>query len=97
MEPEFDVNERDDWYALREYDDEVCGQCGQLRSVCSNPETQWYPQRSTCWATATRENIYRQWHAKHDKAQPDALGFKPTDGVTLWVATADLTPGDDFL
>jgi hypothetical protein len=75
----------------------VCDQCGQLRSVCSDPETAWYPQRSICWATATRQNIGRKWHTKHEKAKPDALGYLPDDGVTLWVATSDLSPEDDFL
>lgn len=96
-EPEFDVNERAAWEAWDEWQDAVCPQCGNLRSVCSDPSTPWYPQRTICWATATRENISRRWHAKHEGAQPDPLGFKPTDGTTLWVATADLAPDDDFL
>jgi hypothetical protein len=65
--------------------------------VCSDPETSWYPQRSVCWATATRQNIGRKWHGKHEKAKPDTLGYLPTDGVTLWVATSDLSPDDEFL
>jgi hypothetical protein len=69
--------------------------------VCSNPEGAhgegFYPQLSTCWVDATRENVTRQWRKKHEKARPDAAGYLPTDGRTPWVSTEDLTPDDDFL
>lgn len=97
VEAEFDVNERDSWYALDEWESEVCGQCGQLRSVCSDPETPWYPQRATCWSTATRTVVERRWHEKHENAKPDVAGYLPTDGVTVWVSPHDLTPDDDFV
>lgn len=96
-EPEFDANERDAWYALWEYEQEVCPDCGNLRAICSDPETDWYPQRTVCWATATRENVDRRWRKKHEKREPDAAGFLPTDGTRIWASALDLTPDDDFL
>jgi hypothetical protein len=97
VEPEFDVNERDSWVALWEWDQAVCHECGQLRSVCSDPATVWYPQRNVCYATATRQNIDRKWVNKHRDRKPDMAGYLPTDGVTLWVATEDISPEDYFL
>jgi hypothetical protein len=97
VEPEFDVNERDSWYALAEYEDALCPQCGQLRSICEDPEIGWYPQRHICWATTAREAATRRWAKKHEKAEPDSVGALPTDGTIVWVSDEDLTPDDNFL
>jgi hypothetical protein len=96
-EPEFDTIERQGWEQLDEYRGALCRSCGNLKSVCSDPTTPWYPQRTVCWSKATTENISRRWTKKHEKAKPDALGFLPTDGTSLWVSTHDLTSDDHFL
>lgn len=75
----------------------LCPNCGNLRSVCSDPDTDWYPQRLWCGATATRDMVTRRWHDKHREAKPDSLGFLPTDGAMFWASTEDLTPDDEFL
>lgn len=77
---------------------EVCPSCGNLRSVCSDPATDWYPQRSTCYATAAREVTLRRLQKKHAK-QPlhESMDLHPLDGLHVWVATEDLTPDDDFV
>lgn len=91
------MNERDSWYAKWEFDQAVCPNCGNLRSVCSDPDTDFYPQRTICWATAAQQVVLRRWHKKHEKAQPDEAGYLPTDGTTIWVSPDDLTPDDDFI
>lgn len=96
-EPEFDANERDDWYAMAEYQNALCPSCGRLRSLCENPDVDWYPQMHVCWASAAQSVASRRWHKKHEDAKPDAAGYLPTDGGFVWVSTEDLTPDDDFL
>lgn len=84
----------------------VCQWCGNLRSVCSRDDVEWYPQRSVCHATAARELVMRQFHDAHmvdgpggDRVSPQATAeeYHYTDGVSLWVSDIDLTPDDDFL
>ena len=98
VEPEYDANERDNWYALEEFEDALCPQCGQLRTLCEDPELAWYPQLHVCWNTAHRESTTRRWRKRHEKAKPDPLsGHLPTDGGLVWMSTEDLTPDDDFV
>lgn len=73
----------------------VCPSCGNLRSVCGDPETAWYPQRAVCYATAAREVTLRRLRAKHD-GTPGA-DLHPLDGMAVWVSEHDLTPDDDFV
>lgn len=100
-EPEFDAEERDSWYALAEYEDATCPQCGNLRSVCSNPDGEsgqgFYPQRSTCYVTVARDAADRRWRERHKDAEPDEAGVLPTDGTYVWASPLDLSPDDDFL
>lgn len=96
-EPEYDVNERDNWHALAEYRDALCPQCKRLRSVCENDDQPWWPQRHVCHATAAQQNALRAFHDLHKDARPNREGYLPTDGHTIWVADRDLTPTDDFL
>lgn len=100
-EPEFDVDERDSWQALREYDDVVCRHCGNLKSICSNPDgllgQGFYPARDICWVTAARQAASRRFDRMHEKAEPDLLGYLPTDGVFIRAALVDEDPDDDFL
>lgn len=97
VEPEFDVNERDSWQALAEYEDALCPQCGELRSVCEDPSQDWYPQRMVCWSTAARAVASRRWDKLNEKVKPDASGYLPTDGAVIWAASEDLSPDDNFL
>lgn len=39
----------------------------------------------------------RRWDNKTADAMPDAAGYLPGDGATIWVSPHDLTPDDDFL
>lgn len=75
---------------------EVCSECGNLKSVCSDPTIPWYPQRSYCYASAAREQEWRQTRKvfKHPEPTDDAPHI--TDGLVWWVSQSDLTPGDDF-
>lgn len=97
VEPEFDTTERQGWLQLREYEDALCPDCGNLRSVCSDPEQAWYPQRHVCLASKDLAALDRKWRKKHENASPDGAGRLPTDGERLWVAPDDLTPDDKFL
>lgn len=97
VEPEFDVNERDNWQALAEYEDALCPQCHQLRSICEDPEQLFYPQLHRCNATAATQASNRLWQKRHKDAKPDAAGYLPTDGTAVWVSEQDLTPDDDFI
>lgn len=75
---------------------DICERCGNLRSVCSNPESVWYPQRAICYATATAQQMHRRTeraykHPEHDDPTPHV-----TDGSEWWASPHDLTPEDDF-
>lgn len=78
------------------YVTEVCPSCGNLRSVCSNPEQAFYPQRRMCYSTAVQELTGRRLRARHKK-EPGIDDLHPLDGLAVWVATEDLTPDDDFI
>jgi hypothetical protein len=75
---------------------EVCPDCGNLRSVCSDPERAFYPQRRMCYASAVRDLTARRLHEKH--GHPDGVAdLHPLDGMGLYVSPDDLTPDDDFV
>lgn len=101
MEPEYDANERDAWYALDELGRAICPDCGNLAAICSTPDgltgEGYYPQRRVCYATAAREAAWRQYTRPYKKTEPDAAGFHPLDGVAVYVALTDENPEDDFL
>lgn len=74
---------------------ELCPSCGNLKSVCSDPTMPWYPQRSVCYATAAREQVWRMtWERYGRPEQKDAKHV--TDGLSWWLHREDLTPEDDF-
>jgi len=77
-------------------DELVCPSCGSLKSVCSDPEQGWYPQRDFCSNAATYEATMRKLRHKHkdNEAGPSP---HPLDGVTVWMSTQDLTPDDTFV
>lgn len=74
---------------------DICDHCGNLRSVCSNPERPVYPQRSMCYVTAVRDKTIRQVQEKYGEPEGDDL--HATDGMTVWASPENLTPGDDFV
>lgn len=80
-----------------EYEQAVCPQCGNLRAVCEDPNTGWYPQRSVCYSSAAAEVANRKWHKKNENAKPDPAGYLPTDGTVVWASAEDLTPDDNFI
>jgi hypothetical protein len=75
---------------------EVCRDCGNLRSVCSDPTLPWYPQRSYCYATAARDQIWRRTRKAYKHPDADAAEPHVTDGLTWGMSRHDLTPDDDF-
>lgn len=77
-------------------DELVCPSCGNLRTVCTDPEVAWYPQRTVCYATAARDVTVRKLAKRYEKSPP-GTEMHATDGVSVWVSTEDLTPEDDFV
>ena len=75
---------------------DVCASCGNLKSVCSDPTIPWYPQRSYCYASAAREQEWRQTHKVFKHPEPTDDAAHVTDGLVWWVSQHDLTPEDDF-
>lgn len=92
-EPEFDVHERDSWYALGELRDAICKDCGNYRAICSTPDglegAGYYIAQHVCYATATRDATLRRIGKKFEQTKPDVQGFLPTDGVSISVALVD--------
>lgn len=90
-----------------------CSKCGRPRALCSDPETTFYPQRTVCYAEMARQQVQWKWDQLHgpDSSEQyhdgsfevwspnrsDGTPFAADDGVTLWVATENLTPDDNFL
>lgn len=96
-EPLWDDDSREAAYALWSDDRERCPDCGQPREVCGNPDVDYFPHRTICWATAARRVALRRWEVRTKDARPDAAGYLPDDGVTVWVSRHDHAPDDDFL
>ena len=93
----FGEDSRQTAYDLWQDERERCPHCGQPTSVCSDPSHDYFAQKSICWATAARLVNQRRWDKRIEGATPDAAGYLPDDGVTIWVSTVDLTPDADFL
>ncbi len=89
----WDDDEREAQHA---YDELVCDRCGNLRSVCHNPDIEWFPQRDMCYPTADLEVARRRLAAKHEKNKPGSKPH-PLDGMRVWMSQHDLTPSDSFL
>lgn len=73
----------------------VCSSCGNLKSFCSEPGRDLYPQREECYVTAARDLAIRRAQHKY-RQEPDARGLHPMDGVSVWISDADLNPDDTF-
>jgi hypothetical protein len=78
------------------YVTEICPSCGNLTSVCSDPEVAWYPQQSVCYATAAREQTSRALYDAHGTPDPTSQEPHFMDGKTVYVSVHDLTPDDSF-
>lgn len=74
----------------------ICPKCGNPREVCSDPDVDWYPQRSVCYASITQDVAERRWKAKRAGKSIDAEGINEESGTAVWVSTLDLSPDDDF-
>jgi seryl-tRNA synthetase len=61
----------------------VCGKCGNLRSVCSDPEVDWHPHIDTCYASATTEWGARRLQDRY-KADAEDGALHPLDGVVIY-------------
>lgn len=73
----------------------VCSSCGNLKSVCSQPGLRLYPQREECYVTAAQELVMRRLHKKYAR-EPGTDSLHALDGVSVWMAEADLRPDDPF-
>jgi hypothetical protein len=103
VEAEFDANERDSWYALAEWREAICPDCGNLRAICSNPAgldgDGFYPQRDICFVKRAQLAAQRAFEHLHEKEKPTAGSgwLTDADGSTIWASPLDLSPDDDFL
>ena len=75
---------------------DICPRCGNLRSVCSDPERPVYPQRTMCYLTAVRDLTMRRVAARYAQ-EPGTRELHPTDGMSLWASPDDLTPESNWL
>ena len=97
-ESPWDDAARDQAEALHEADLLVCPHCGNLREDCSDPTRPWYPQRNVCYASGALEVANWRYQERHKDAERTSRHPSlPTDGTTVWVSHADLTPDDDFI
>lgn len=74
---------------------DVCPNCGNLRSVCSDPTRPLYPQRDYCYVSAVRELTWRQVEKRYGPPK-GVEELHELDGMLLSVSPHDLTPDDDF-
>ena len=93
---QFDALPDEDRQLMLAEDELVCPSCGNLRSVCEDPEIGWYPQRSVCYYTAAQEVTQRRLREKHKDNEPGTAPH-PLDGMRVWLSEHDLTPEDDFV
>lgn len=73
----------------------VCPNCGNLRSVCSDPDIPWYPQRSECYASAAKDLTWRRLRKRYQQ-EPDVSRLHPLDGVNVWMSEHDFAPDETF-
>lgn len=87
-----------------------CRDCGRPLDECSDPERDWYPQRTICYATREREAataLYAEIHQErpfHDGTETlwasqrsRATPYHFSEGVRIYVADVDVNPDDQFL
>lgn len=98
------------WIAKWERDRDKCPQHGGPRSECSDPDQDWFPQRTVCRSRMNEEaakRLYARLHEAlpfHDgtftqwaKDPSRDFPFHFNDGVTIWASSVDLSPDDTFL
>lgn len=71
----------------------VCSRCGNLRSVCSDPDRVWHVNEATCYVTATEEWGFRRLRQQYKDERPDEGQLHSLDGATVWVSDIDLESG----
>lgn len=71
----------------------MCRRCGNLRSVCSDPDRDHYPFRDYCYITATQEQAWRKVHKRVEKKQ---LRQREVDGMSIGVMFDDPDPDETF-
>ena len=97
------------WIAKWERDREKC-KCGSDPHVCSDPDREWFIQRTICFREMETRAAERRYEAIHEKTPyhdgtftrwaAEASLTTPyhfNDGVTIWAAPVDLSPDDRFL
>lgn len=94
---EFRALPEDQQDEMTEYVFEVCPDCGNLRSVCSNPEETIYPQRSYCYPSAVKAATWRRIEALYSPPDPKSGELHFVDGLKVGTSMYDLTPDDGFL
>lgn len=75
---------------------DICPQCGNLKSVCSDPDRPVYPQRTMCYVSAVKELTVRRVQKKYTQ-EPGIDGLHPTDGMSVWASPEDYSPDDEFV
>lgn len=68
--------------------DLICPRCGNLRSICSDPNIDWHPHESVCWPSATAEWGMRRLRKKHPDEKEVGGALHPLDGVRVFAADA---------
>jgi hypothetical protein len=108
-ESDWDDDDRAAAYALHLDGLEKCHQCGNPRSVCSDPNREWHANRDICFATLALAEANRLYEAKHAEnpyhdgtfkhwAPRQAPGwFKYDQGVHIWISPEEIRPDDDWL
>lgn len=76
------------------YDALVCPECGNLRSVCSDPNLPWYPQRIVCHNRAQVDVVMRRLVRGTDEP---GWGPHALDGVRVYASEVDVNPDDKFI
>lgn len=67
----------------------MCRRCGNLRSECSDPSRDWFPQEAVCWASATVEFGQRELHEFYKDVKPLPGALHPLDGVAVYATDID--------
>lgn len=97
------------WREKHEREQNRCSKCHSDRETCSDPEHEWFPQRSVCYADMTQaaaDALYDELHdaekfhdgtfANWSTTRSKDFPFHFRDGVSIWVAPVDLNPDDKF-
>lgn len=75
----------------------ICPSCGLPRSICSDPDREFYVERTMCYATAAHELIVRRLQRKYKDSPPTPDRRHAMDGMSLWASLDNLSPDDNFV